>query len=82
MSAGEAHGQAEAKAENAAGAVKDTANQALDKAIDATSENEGQAQLRKEEAPGIIQQTGEQVVNMAQGAYDGVKNTLGVGEKK
>ncbi|MFS8008029.1 putative malate dehydrogenase (decarboxylating) [Helianthus anomalus] len=82
MSAGETYGKAEAKAENAAGAVKDTANQAKDKVADAAEATEGQAQLRKEEASGILQQTGEQVANMAQGAYDGVKNTLGVGENQ
>ncbi|KAI3518487.1 hypothetical protein L2E82_35057 [Cichorium intybus] len=82
MSAGEAYGHAEAKAENAAGAAKDTVNKAQDKAADAASDASGQAQLKKEEASSVLQQTGEQVANMAQGAYDGVKNTLGVGESQ
>ncbi|KAK4406019.1 UNVERIFIED_CONTAM: Late embryogenesis abundant protein 1 [Sesamum angustifolium] len=70
------------KAEQWVDSAKDTMNQARDKASEAAENTQGQAQLRKEETAGFLQQTGEQVVNMAQGALDGVKNTLGMSDKK
>ncbi|KAL7145094.1 hypothetical protein ABFS83_07G056400 [Erythranthe nasuta] len=82
--AGHTHGQTQvqAKTEQWVESAKGTAHQAHDKACDVAGKTEGQAQLSKEENAGFFQQTGEQVVHMAQGAIDGVKNTLGMGEKK
>ncbi|WVY97284.1 hypothetical protein V8G54_029435 [Vigna mungo] len=39
------------------------------------------AEQNKEEAAGFLQQTGEQMKNMAQGAVDSVKHTLGMDKK-
>lgn len=41
--------------------MKDTANQAADKAADAADMSRGQAQQRKEEASGILQQVKKNV---------------------
>ena len=38
------------------------------------------ARETKDQASGFIQQTGEQMKNMAQGAADAVKNTVGMGD--
>ncbi|KAE9461826.1 hypothetical protein C3L33_06309, partial [Rhododendron williamsianum] len=56
--------------------AQSTANKACDKAADSKEE----AQQGKERSAGIMQQIGEQVMNMAQGAIDRVKNTLGINE--
>ncbi|XP_052206916.1 late embryogenesis abundant protein 1-like [Diospyros lotus] len=78
FSAGQTHGQARAKTEDLVQSAQSTANAASEKLADSGDS----AQQHKEEAAGFIQQTGEQVVQMAQGAIDGVKNTLGINEKK
>ncbi|XP_011073738.1 late embryogenesis abundant protein 1 [Sesamum indicum] len=82
FNAGQTHGQTQAKAENWTESAKSTANAAHDKACDMAGDSQGQAQRSKEENAGLLQQTGEQMVNMAQGAIDGMKNTLGMNDKK
>ncbi|KAL7124188.1 hypothetical protein ABFS83_14G031200 [Erythranthe nasuta] len=82
FNAGQSHGQTQAKAEEWVDSAKDTAHAAHDKACDAAGKTQEQAHRSKEESAGFLQQTGEQVAHMAQGAIDGVKNTLGMGEKK
>ncbi|KAH7859158.1 hypothetical protein Vadar_032320 [Vaccinium darrowii] len=74
--AGQAHGQAKAKTQEWVQTAQSTANKACDK----TANTKEEAQQGKEQSAGIIQQTGEQVMNIAQGAIDGVKNTLGINE--
>ncbi|KAH7521889.1 late embryogenesis abundant protein D-7 [Ziziphus jujuba] len=71
FNAGQSHGQAKAKTEDWIGSTKDSAQSA-----------QQSAQETKQEAAGILQQTGEQVKNMAQGAVDTVKNTLGMGDQR
>ncbi|KAL1330357.1 hypothetical protein HN51_047591 [Arachis hypogaea] len=71
-------GQAKAQTEASFQAAKDSASAAADKA-QAAYNTTGQArEENKEEAAGFLQQTGEQVKNMAQGAVDTVKHTLGM----
>ncbi|VFQ92271.1 unnamed protein product [Cuscuta campestris] len=79
--AGQSHGQTQAKAEQWAESAKGTANSAVDKAENATQNAQQSAQQRRAEEgeTGFLQQTGEQMISMAQGAIDGVKNTLGMG---
>ncbi|KAL6517162.1 hypothetical protein OROHE_017868 [Orobanche hederae] len=71
-------GQTQAKTEQWVESAKSTASQAHDKACEAAGKTQDQAQRSKEESVGFLQQTGEQVAHMAQGAIDGVKNTLGI----
>ncbi|XP_073124473.1 uncharacterized protein [Henckelia pumila] len=80
--AGQARGQAQAKTEEWVESAKNTTSKAHDKACEAAGQTQQQAQRNKEENANFLQQTGEQVVHMAQGAIDGVKNTLGMGDKK
>ncbi|KAL8491148.1 hypothetical protein ACS0TY_022978 [Phlomoides rotata] len=82
FNAGQTKGQTQAKAEDWMESAKSTAGAAHDKACDAAGKSQGQAQRSKEENAGFLQQTGEQMANMAQGAIDGVKNTLGMNDKK
>ncbi|CAK9166989.1 unnamed protein product [Ilex paraguariensis] len=82
FNAGQTHGQAQAKTEEWVQSAKDTANAASDRASNATQNTRESAQRGADQTAGFLQQTGEQVKNMAQGAIDGVKNTLGVGDKK
>ncbi|KAH7833944.1 hypothetical protein Vadar_011294 [Vaccinium darrowii] len=77
MKAGETHGQTQAKTEEWVQSAQNTADKACDKMADSRES----AQQGKEQSAGFIQQTGEQVMNMAQGAIDGVKNTLGMNER-
>ncbi|PIM98990.1 Malate dehydrogenase (decarboxylating) [Handroanthus impetiginosus] len=79
---GQGHGQAEAKTQQWIDSAKSTAESAHDKACNAAGKTQEEAQRSKEESAGFLQQTGEQMVHMAQGAIDGVKNTLGMGDKK
>ncbi|KAL6548479.1 hypothetical protein OROGR_008900 [Orobanche gracilis] len=84
FNAGQIHGQTQGKTEQWVESAKTTANQAHDKACEAAGKTQEQAQRSKEESVGFLQQvspTGEQVAHMAQGAIDGVKNTLGMGDK-
>ncbi|KAI8002411.1 hypothetical protein LOK49_LG08G02567 [Camellia lanceoleosa] len=76
--AGQTHGQAQAKTEEWVQSAQGTANKACDKMADSKES----AQQGKEETAGFLQQTGEKVATMTQGAIDGVKNTLGMNEKK
>ncbi|KAL3506293.1 hypothetical protein ACH5RR_031675 [Cinchona calisaya] len=69
FNAGQTHGKTQAKTEQWVESCKDSANTAHDKAAHAA-----------DQSAGFLQQTGEQVKSMAQGAIDGVKNTLGVGD--
>ncbi|GFY82814.1 Late embryogenesis abundant protein [Actinidia chinensis var. chinensis] len=78
FNAGQTKGQAQAKTEEWVQSAQNTANKACDKMADSRES----AEHGKEEAAGFLQQTGEQVMHMAQGAIDGVKNTLGMNEKK
>ncbi|XP_073054056.1 uncharacterized protein [Primulina huaijiensis] len=82
FNAGQARGQAQAKTEDWVESAKNTASKAHDKACEAAGQTQQQAQRSKEENATFLQQTGEQMAHMAQGAIDGVKNTLGMGDKK
>ncbi|PIM98988.1 Malate dehydrogenase (decarboxylating) [Handroanthus impetiginosus] len=82
FNAGQSHGQAEAKTQEWIDSAKSTANAAHDKACDAAGKTQDQAQRSKDEAAGFLQQTGDKMAHMAQGAIDGVKNTLGMSDKK
>ncbi|KAF8406966.1 hypothetical protein HHK36_006087 [Tetracentron sinense] len=92
-SAGEAKGQAQVKVDQMMGKgreatkiAKDGANTAKDKVVDTAEATRGQAQSAgktavpaKDKTGGLLQQTGDQVMNMAMGATDAVKHTLGIG---
>ncbi|CAA2992115.1 late embryogenesis abundant protein 1-like [Olea europaea var. sylvestris] len=80
--AGQSQANTQAKTEEWMESAKNTAQSAHDKACDAANSTQAQAQRSKEENAGFLKQTGEQVAHMAQGAIDGVKNTLGMGDKK
>ncbi|KAG8369749.1 hypothetical protein BUALT_Bualt14G0046100 [Buddleja alternifolia] len=82
FNAGQARGETQEKTEQWMESAKNTANKAHDKAFDAAGKTQEEAHRSKEETTGFLQQTGEQVAHMAQGAIDGVKNTLGMGDKK
>ncbi|XP_059653976.1 late embryogenesis abundant protein 1-like [Cornus florida] len=80
--AGQARGNAQAKTEEWVQSAQNTANSAqnaTNRACDNVADSRDTAQQEREQNPGFLQQTGEQVMHMAQGAIDGVKNTLGVG---
>ncbi|XP_058103640.1 late embryogenesis abundant protein 1-like [Magnolia sinica] len=79
---GEARGHAAAKTDQMTQSAKNTANTAQEKASNAAQSAKESAQQGKESTQGFLQQTGEQVMNMAQGAVDSVKSTLGVGESQ
>ncbi|KAG6420033.1 hypothetical protein SASPL_116547 [Salvia splendens] len=71
--------------ESAASAAHDKAADLVHPIHVRASEAGGQAQAqahRTQEEASFFEQTGEQFANLAQGAIDGVKNTLGYGEKK
>ncbi|MCD7469627.1 hypothetical protein HAX54_008769 [Datura stramonium] len=73
----------QAKTEQIAESAKSTVHSMVEKVENATQNAHQSAQLNKEQNnPGFLQQTGEQVIHMAQGAVDGVKNTLGIGSDK
>ncbi|GAA0163602.1 hypothetical protein LIER_19425 [Lithospermum erythrorhizon] len=76
----QAHGQGQAKAERAAESARSTAHSAVNKAENAAQRTHQKAQ--EQESGSFLQQTGEKVAHMTQGAVDGVKNTLGIGEQK
>ncbi|KAI3832266.1 hypothetical protein MKX03_011981 [Papaver bracteatum] len=80
FNAGATKGHAQAKTQEWVESAKDTAQSARDKTADAAQSASDSAQQKREEASGFLQQTGEQVINMAQGAMDSVKSTLGVGD--
>uniref|UniRef100_A0A7N0V5V3 Uncharacterized protein n=1 Tax=Kalanchoe fedtschenkoi TaxID=63787 RepID=A0A7N0V5V3_KALFE len=82
MSAGRAHGQAQSKTEDLIHSAKDSTNSARDMTAGAPQSAKESAQQGKEQSAGFLHQTGEQMVNMAQGAVDTMKNTLGMNEKK
>ncbi|KAL6535164.1 hypothetical protein OROMI_026538 [Orobanche minor] len=82
FNAGQTHGQTQGKTEEWIESAKSTASAAHDKACDAAGKTQEETQRSKEENVGFLQQTGEQMAHMAQGAIDGVKNTLGMGDKK
>ncbi|XP_077229025.1 late embryogenesis abundant protein (LEA) family protein [Tasmannia lanceolata] len=78
---GKARGHAQEKTDEWIESAKGTANAAADKVADAAQSTQDNAQQKKDETAGFFQQTGEQMMNMAQGAVDSVKNTLGVGDQ-
>ncbi|XP_004497781.1 uncharacterized protein [Cicer arietinum] len=78
FSAGQSHGQTQAKAEDWVQSTKESASAAADRAHAAANTTGQTAERNKEEAAGFLQQTGEQVKNMAQGAVESVKHTLGM----
>ena len=61
--------------------AQNTANAARDKASNAAQSTNDSAQQGADQSTGFLQQTGEKMANMAQGAVDGVKNTLGMGDQ-
>ncbi|MCH4805160.1 hypothetical protein MLE29_10795 [Pasteurella multocida] len=71
-------GQTQERAEQRMESAKNSASAALDKAHDAANTTGRESEQNKQEAAGFLQQTGEQVKNMAQGAMDSVKHTLGM----
>ena len=75
-------GQNQAKAEDWMQSTKESASAAADRAHAAANTTGQTAEQNKEEAAGFLSQTGEQVKNMAQGAVDSVKHTLGMDNKK
>ncbi|XP_068650624.1 late embryogenesis abundant protein 2-like [Aristolochia californica] len=78
--AGQSHGQTQEKTNQAFQSAKDTAQAAADKMSNAAQSTKESAERGADSASGFLQQTGEQAMHMAQGAIDGVKNTLGMGE--
>ncbi|KAH7573140.1 hypothetical protein ACOSP7_006591 [Xanthoceras sorbifolium] len=78
--ASQTQGHAQAKTEEWIQSAQNTTNATREKASNAAQSAEESAQDAKEQSAGFLQQTGEKVVHMAQGAVDGVKNTLGIGE--
>ncbi|XP_042515897.1 late embryogenesis abundant protein 1-like [Macadamia integrifolia] len=78
--AGESRGQGQAMTEDWLQSAKDTTNAARDKVSDVTHHTSNSAQQHKDESAGFLHQKGEQMMNMAQGAVDSVKSTLGVGD--
>jgi hypothetical protein len=85
----EACAQGQAKAEEWVQSTKNTADAARNKtanaaqsASDSCQQIRDSAQHDSDQSTGFFHQTGEQVMNMAQGAVDTMKNTLGVGDKK
>ncbi|TKY53637.1 Late embryogenesis abundant protein D-7 [Spatholobus suberectus] len=81
FNAGQTQGQTQATAENWVQSTKDSASAASDKAQAAANTTGQTAQQSMEESAGFLQQTGEQMKNMAQGAVDSVKHTLGMDKK-
>ncbi|KAG4983183.1 hypothetical protein AAZX31_10G124500 [Glycine max] len=81
FNAGQTQGQTQVKAEEFVQSTKETASAATDKANAAANTTGQTAQQNKDESAGFLQQTGEQVKNMAQGAVDSVKHTLGMDKK-
>ncbi|XP_052191404.1 late embryogenesis abundant protein 1 [Diospyros lotus] len=77
LNAGQTRSEAQAKTEELVNTAQNTADKACDKMADSSEE----AQRGKEQSASFLQQTGEQVMSMAQGAIDGVKNTLGMNER-
>ncbi|KAM3345043.1 late embryogeneis abundant protein 1-like [Capsicum galapagoense] len=83
FNAGESHGQAQANTEQWMDSAKGMANTAVDKAENAAQRaSETADQQNTDQNAGFLQQKGEQMMHMAQGAIDGVKNSLGIGSEK
>ena len=82
FNAGQSQGQGQAKAEEWMQSTQETAHEARNATADAAQSAKESAQHGKNQSAGFLQQTGEQVMNMAHGAMDSVKNTLGMNEKK
>ncbi|MCL7050329.1 hypothetical protein MKW94_026071 [Papaver nudicaule] len=80
FNAGATKGHAQAKTQEWVESAKDTAQTARDHVADAANSTSDSAQQKKEEASGFLQQTGEQMMNMAHGAAETVKNTLGMND--
>ncbi|KAI3835533.1 hypothetical protein MKW92_019081 [Papaver armeniacum] len=75
FNAGQAKGHAQAKTQEWVESAKDTAQSARDKTADAANATSDSCQQKRKR-----HLTGEQVMNMAHGAMEGVKNTLGVND--
>ncbi|ESQ56339.1 hypothetical protein EUTSA_v10026478mg [Eutrema salsugineum] len=69
-------------AQSARDKAADITHSAQNKSADKSHSTRESAQHGQEQAAGFLGQTGESVKNMAQGALDGVKNSLGMNEKK
>ncbi|KAM1380688.1 hypothetical protein ACFX2I_022386 [Malus domestica] len=82
FNAGQSQGQGQAKAEEWMQSTQETAHEARNATADAAESAKESAQHGKDQSAGFLQQTGEQVMNMAHGAMDSVKSTLGMNEKK
>ncbi|KAF6144368.1 hypothetical protein GIB67_024604 [Kingdonia uniflora] len=80
LQAGEMKGQAQEKTSEWIDSAKDTANTAQHKTCEASQSAKESGQHGQEQASGFLQQTGEKVMDMASGAADSVKSTLGVGD--
>ncbi|KAK0608751.1 hypothetical protein LWI29_035371 [Acer saccharum] len=81
FNAGQTKGNAQAKTEEWVESAQNTANAARDKASNAAQSTHDSALQGADQSAGFLQQTGEKVASMAQGAVDGVKNTLGMGDQ-
>ncbi|TXG72464.1 hypothetical protein EZV62_001043 [Acer yangbiense] len=81
FNAGQTKGNAQAKTEEWIESAQNTANAARDKASNAAQSTHDSTKQGVDQSAGFLQQTGEKVANMAQGAVDGVKNTLGMGDQ-
>ncbi|KAL6140984.1 hypothetical protein ACLB2K_059276 [Fragaria x ananassa] len=74
--------QAKEKTQSTMSQVKDkAAEEARRKAQEAAEKGKETTQAGKEKTSGILQQTGETMRNVAQGAADAVKSTIGMGKK-
>ncbi|CAN4095885.1 unnamed protein product [Withania somnifera] len=82
LNAGESHGQAQANTEQWIDSAKNKANSAVDQAENAAQRASESGQPNKDQNSGFLRQKGEQMMHVAQGAIDGVKNTLGIGSEK
>ncbi|XP_043725792.1 late embryogenesis abundant protein 7-like [Telopea speciosissima] len=73
-------GEGHALTEDWLQSAKDTTTGARDNVANAAQTTMDTAQQRQDETANFFQQTGEQMMNMAHGAVDTVKNTLGVAD--
>ncbi|KAJ4917857.1 late embryogenesis abundant protein-related / LEA protein-related [Raphanus sativus] len=76
--AGEATGQVQLKKEEYLNKVSHAMNESADHHSHSHAEHDQNNPSLISQASNVIQQTGGQVKNMAQGAADAVKNTLGM----
>ncbi|XP_024031295.1 late embryogenesis abundant protein 1 [Morus notabilis] len=82
FNAGQNQAHTQAKTEELAQSIKDSANEAEERTAEAAQSASESAQQGKDQTAGFLQQTGEQLKNVAQEAVDTVKGTLGISEQK